>query len=131
MNLNKIILCGRVTKLPEIQSTQSGKKVAKISLATNKYMGKDKPEKTTYHNLVAWNAYAEIAEKYIVVGHEIIVEGYVDNRSYKAKDGTNRYVSEVIVEGLQLGSKPNGAEHKKKEEEVDDSLPIIEEDIPF
>ena len=137
MNLNKIILCGRVTKEVEIQTTTSGKKVAKISLATNQYMGKDKEPKTVFHNLVAWSALADISEKFIVKGQEIMIEGHIDNRTYKKKDGSNGYISEVIIENLQLGNKPNGAEHKKKEEEVDDSLPIIEEeeinssDVPF
>lgn len=129
MNLNKTFLIGRVTKEVEIQSTQSGKKVAKISLATNQYMGKDKEPKTVFHNLVAWSALADISEKFIVKGQEIMIEGHIDNRTYKKKDGSNGYISEVIVENLQLGNKPNGAEPKKKEEEVDDSLPIIEEDI--
>ncbi len=129
MNLNKVILCGRVTKDPEVLSTQSGKKVAKISLATNQFMGKDKEPKTVFHNLVAWSALADISEKFIVKGQEIMIEGHIDNRTYKKKDGSNGYISEVIVEKLQLGNKPNGAEPKKKEEEVDDSLPIIEEDI--
>jgi len=129
MNLNKVILCGRVTKEPEILSTASGKKVAKISLATNQYMGKDKEPKAVFHNLVAWSALADISEKFIVKGQEIMIEGHIDNRTYKKKDGSNGYISEVVVEKLQLGNKPNGAEPKKKEEEVDDSLPIIEEDI--
>lgn len=139
MNLNKIILCGRVTKEVEIQTTTSGKKVAKISLATNQYMGKDKEPKTVFHNLVAWSALADISEKFIVKGQEIMIEGHIDNRTYKKKDGSNGYISEVIIENLQLGSKPlndNQAKQASKEE-VDDSLPIIEEeeinssDVPF
>jgi single-strand DNA-binding protein len=130
MNLNKTFLIGRVTKEVEIQSTQSGKKVAKISLATNQFMGKDKEDKTTFHNIVAWGTTADVAEKYVTKGQEIMIEGHIDNRTYKKKDGSNGYISEVIIENLQLGNKPNGAEPKKKEEEVDDSLPIIE-DIPF
>lgn len=139
MNLNKIILCGRVTKEVEIQTTTSGKKVAKISLATNQYMGKDKEPKTVFHNLVAWSALADISEKFIVKGQEIMIEGHIDNRTYKKKDGSNGYISEVIIENLQLGSKPKNETQGKQasKEEVDDSLPIIEEeeinssDVPF
>lgn len=126
MNLNKVILCGRVTKEPEILSTASGKKVAKISLATNQFMGKDKEPKTVFHNLVAWGTTADVAEKYVTKGQEIMIEGHIDNRTYKKKDGSNGYISEVIVENLQLGNKPNGAEPKKKEEEEIDVA-----DIPF
>ena len=140
MNLNKAILCGRVTKLPEIQTTTSGNKVAKISLATNQFMGKGKEDKTTFHNLVAWGIWADVAEKYVTKGQEILIEGHIDNRSYTKKDGSKGYVSEVIVEKLQLGSKPGSDKQTKqdKQEEVDDSLPVINEDdeidikdIPF
>ena len=139
MNLNKTFLIGRVTKDPEVLSTTSGKKVAKISLATNQYMGKDKEPKTVFHNLVAWSALADISEKFIVKGQEIMIEGHIDNRTYKKKDGSTGYISEVVVEKLQLGNKPKNETQGKQasKEEVDDSLPIIDEeeinmaDIPF
>ena len=139
MNLNKVFLIGRVTKEVEVLATTSGKKVAKISLATNQFMGKDKPQKTTFHNLVAWGIWADVAEKYVTKGQEIMIEGHIDNRTYKKKDGSNGYISEVVVERLQLGSKPKNKTQGKQEskEEVDDSLPTIDEDeidikdIPF
>lgn len=133
MNLNKVILCGRVTKAPEIKSTTSGKKVARISLATNMFMGKDKEDKTTFHNLVAWSSIAEVAEKYISVGQEIIIEGNISNRTYEDKQGIKKSISEVIVERLQLGSSPI----TKKEKVEEDDIPVIDEeeidikDIPF
>jgi len=130
MNLNKVFLIGRVTKEVEVLATTSGKKVAKISLATNQFMGKDKPQKTTFHNLVAWGIWADVAEKYVTKGQEIMIEGHIDNRTYKKKDGSNGYISEVVVERLQLGSKPNrsNGEYKAKESE-DNNIPIIEDDI--
>jgi len=150
MNLNKVILCGRVTKLPEVKMTTSGKKVAKISLATNMYQGKGKEDKTTFHNLVAWERTAEIVESFVVVGHEILVEGSIDNRSYE-KDGVKKYTTEIIVERLQLGSKPKSDKQSNYQPEQPETvkrtiksdldekdIPIIEdgdeiniEDIPF
>ena len=133
MNLNKVILCGRVTKAPEIKETPSGKKVARISLATNMFMGKGKEDKTTFHNLVAWSSIAEVAEKYISVGQEIIIEGNISNRTYEDKQGIKKSISEVIVERLQLGSSPIA----KKEKVEEDEIPVIDEeeidvkDIPF
>jgi single-strand DNA-binding protein len=130
MNLNKVILIGRVTKAPEVLMTPSGHKVAKISLATNQYQGKEKEDKTTFHNLVAWNKTADIAEQYVIKGQEIMIEGHIDNRTYKKKDGSNGYISEVVVERLQLGGKPNrsNGEYKAKESE-DNNIPIVEDDI--
>jgi single-strand DNA-binding protein len=133
MNLNKVILCGRVTKAPEIKETPSGKKVAIISLATNMFMGKGKEDKTTFHNLVAWSSIAEVVEKYVSVGQEIIIEGNINNRNYEDKQGIKKNISEVIVERLQLGSSPIA----KKEKVEEDEIPIIDEDeidvkdIPF
>lgn len=130
MNLNKTFLIGRVTKAPEVLMTPSGHKVAKISLATNQYQGKEKEDKTTFHNLVAWNKTADIAEQYVIKGQEIMIEGHIDNRSYEDKNGVKKYISEIIVERLQLGSKPNrsNGEYKAKESE-DNNIPIVEDDI--
>lgn len=130
MNLNKVILIGRVTKAPEVLMTPSGHKVAKISLATNQYQGKEKEDKTTFHNLVAWNKTADIAEQYVIKGQEIMIEGHIDNRSYEDKNGVKKYISEIVVERLQLGSKPNrsNGEYKAKESE-DNNIPIVEDDI--
>ena len=133
MNLNKVILCGRVTKAPEVLMTPSGHKVAKISLATNEYQGKEKDDKTIFHNLVAWNKTADIVEKYVIKGQEIMIEGHIDNRTYKKKDGSNGYISEVVVERLQLGSKPK-AERSEYQSTTNqekiatyDSIPVVED----
>ena len=136
MNYNRAILCGRVTKAPEILMTPSGHKVAKISLATNEYQGKGKEEKTVFHNLIAWDRTADIAQQYIVVGHEIMIEGRIDNRTYKKKDGTKGYVSEVIIDRLQLGSKPRATAAPAENTATsnyqappadDDNVPVIED----
>ncbi|KUK98934.1 MAG: Single-stranded DNA-binding protein [Parcubacteria bacterium 32_520] len=136
MNYNRAILCGRVTKAPEILMTPSGHKVAKISLATNEYQGKGKEEKTVFHNLIAWDRTADIAQQYIVVGHEIMIEGRIDNRTYKKKDGTKGYISEVVIDRLQLGNKPravavpaeNTATSNYQEPPADDdNVPVIED----
>ena len=130
MNLNKTFLIGRVTKAPEVLMTPSGHKVAKISLATNQYQGKEKEDKTTFHNLVAWNKTADIAEQYVIKGQEIMIEGHIDNRSYEDKNGVKKYISEIVIERLQLGSKSNksGGEQKTKQAE-DNNIPIVEDDI--
>ena len=130
MNLNKTFLIGRVTKAPEVLMTPSGHKVAKISLATKQYQEKEKEDKTTFHNLVAWNKTADIAEQYVIKGQEIMIEGHIDNRSYEDKNGVKKYISEIVIERLQLGSKSNksGGEQKTKQAE-DNNIPIVEDDI--
>jgi single-strand DNA-binding protein len=111
MNVNKVTLVGRLVRDPEIRSTSSGQSVASISIATNRFW-KDKSgqkqEKTTFHNVILWGRLAEIAGQYLTKGQEAFVEGRLETRQYTAKDGSTRYVTEVIGENMQLGSKPQG-----------------------
>ena len=106
---NKVQLIGNLGNDPEIITLESGKKLAKFSLATNEYY-KDadgqKQTKTDWHNLVAWNKTAEIIENYVTKGKEIAVEGKLTSRSYETKEGEKRYITEVVVnEVLMLGNK--------------------------
>ena len=106
---NKVQLIGNLGMNPEIKNLDSGKKLAKFSIATNesyKNAKGDKIEDTQWHNLIAWGKTAEIIEKYVKKGNEIAVEGKLVNRNYDDKDGNKRYVTEVLVsEILMLGSK--------------------------
>ena len=106
---NKVQLIGNVGNAVEIKNTESGKKLARFSIATNESYRNTKGEKvteTTWHNLVAWGKIAELAEKLLVKGTEVVIEGKLTNRSYTDKDGNKKYVSEVQVnELLLLGSK--------------------------
>jgi single-strand DNA-binding protein len=106
---NKVQLIGNLGNAPEVKTTESGKKLARFSVATNESYRNAKGEKvteTTWHNLVAWGKVAEIAEKYLTKGSEIAIEGKLINRSYADKDGNKKYISEVQVnELLMLGSK--------------------------
>jgi single-strand DNA-binding protein len=105
---NKVQLIGNLGNDPEIITLESGKKLAKFSLATNEYY-KDadgqKQTKTEWHNLIAWNKTAEIIEKYVSKGKEIAIEGKLTNRSWDDKEGNKRYTTEVIVNGVVMFNK--------------------------
>lgn len=106
---NKVQLIGNLGNDPEIINLESGKKIAKFSLATNesyKDASGQKIDKVEWHNLVAWNKTADIVEKYVTKGKEIAIEGKLTSRSYETKDGEKRYITEVVVsELLMLGNK--------------------------
>ena len=106
---NKVQLIGNLGNAPEVKTTESGKKLARFSVATNESYRNAQGEKvteTTWHNLVAWGKVADIAEKYLNKGSEVAIEGKLINRSYTDKDGTKKYITEVQVnELLMLGSK--------------------------
>ena len=106
---NKVQLIGNLGQDPEIVNLESGKKLAKFSLATNESYKNAEGEKITqtdWHNLVAWNKTADIIEKYVTKGKEIAIEGKLTSRSYEDKEGQKKYITEVVVnEVLMLGAK--------------------------
>ena len=111
MNVNKVILVGRLTRDPETRTTPSGQTVATIGLATshrwNDKSGQ-KQEKTEFHTVILWGRIAEIAAQYLTKGQEAYFEGRIQTRSYTGKDGVERKVTEIIAENMQLGSRPMG-----------------------
>lgn len=106
---NTVQLIGHVGNDPEIVNLESGKKLAKFSIATNESYKNSKGEKITdtqWHNIVAWGKTAELVENYVPKGKEVGIEGKLTSRSYEDKDGVKRYVTEVVCnELLLLGSK--------------------------
>jgi len=150
MNINKALIGGRLTKAPEIRNTPSGQTVATFSVATSKTWkdkNNQKQEKATFHNIVMWGRLAEIAGQYLVKGQEIFIEGRIETRHYEAKDGSKRYVTEIIAENMQMGSKPANAQQpapapaRPAQPAVDEEIPTINldedqdevriEDVPF
>ena len=108
---NKVQLIGNLGNNPEVITLDSGKKLAKFSIATNDSYKNAKGEKITdtqWHNVIAWNKTAEIVEKYLVKGNEVAVEGKLTSRSYEDKEGVKKYITEIVVnELLMLGNKNN------------------------
>jgi len=102
---NRVQLIGHVGQEPEVKTFDGGKKVANITIATNDYYINDKGEKvenTEWHRVTAWGKTAEIIEKYVTKGKEIAIDGKLTHRSYDDKDGTKRYVSEVVANDILL-----------------------------
>ena len=108
---NQVQLIGNVGQEPQITNLESGKKVARLSLATNEYYKDAKGKKaqsTEWHTIVAWGKTAEIIEKYAGKGKEIGVTGKLKSRSYEDKDGIKRYVTEVEANEILLLGTKNG-----------------------
>lgn len=102
---NKVQLIGNVGNEPEIMNLDSGKKVAKFSIATNEFYKNSNGEKeqnTQWHNVVAWGKIAEIIEEYVGKGKEVAIEGKLTSRSYETKEGEKRYVTEVVANEILL-----------------------------
>ena len=106
---NKVQLIGNLGAKPEVKKTESGKKLAQFNIATSESYRNSKGEKVTetqWHRVVAWGKLADIAEKYLDKGKEIVIEGKLINRSYNDKAGNKKYITEIqLNELLMVGSK--------------------------
>lgn len=152
MNLNKVLLVGRLTRDPEVRTTPSGQSVTNIGLATNRVWNDkngQRQEKTEFHTVILWGRLAEIAGQYLTKGQEAFIEGRMETRSYTGKDGAERRTTEIVAENLQLGSRPQGSRNatasaapshapaQQKEEDIptinldDEKEEVKIEDVPF
>jgi single-strand DNA-binding protein len=106
---NKVQLIGNLGANPEVKNTESGKKLAKFSIATSESYRNAKGDKITetqWHTIIAWGKLADIAEKYLTKGAEIALEGKLVYRNYTDKDGAKKYFTEIQAsEMLMLNSK--------------------------
>jgi len=103
--MNKWIGYGNVGQDPKVTNLESGSKVAKFSLATNKSYTNKQGEKitdTSWHNIVLWGKLAELAEKYVKKGNSVIIEGEISYRSYDDKEGRTVYITEIIGGALHF-----------------------------
>ncbi len=132
-SLNKVQLIGNLTRDPELKYTPTGAAVATISLATNRSWTTDtgeKKEEADFHRLVAWNKLAEICGQLLKKGRKIYVEGRLSTRSWQDKDGSTKYMTEVILSDMILldskgaGESDSGSE--SQEFNVPDEIPTEE-----
>lgn len=102
---NKVQLIGNLGADPEVKTTESGKKLARFSVATHDEYRTAKGEKvkeTQWHNIVAWGKTADIVEKYFTKGKEVVIEGKLVNRTYNDKEGNKKYFTEIVVNDLMM-----------------------------
>jgi len=106
---NKVSLIGRLGAQPEVVTFDSGKTLARFSIATNEsYRDKsgEWQEQTQWHNITAWGKTATLVGKILNKGQEVIVQGRLVNKSYETKSGEKRFSTEIEMnEFLAIGSK--------------------------
>lgn len=102
---NKVNLIGNLGFTPEVKSIPGGKKLAKVTIATNETYRNTKGERvdeTQWHNLVAWGKTAELFEQYTRVGSKVAIEGKLVNKSYLDKQGVKKMITEIHVNELLI-----------------------------
>ncbi len=153
MNLNKVMLIGRLGRDPEIRYTKSGGAVANFSLATTdtwKDREGQKQERTEWHNIVAWGPKADFAQNYLKKGKLIYVEGRLQTRDWTDDKNIRHYRTEVVINNILFMEKrtdtgagppaaeegiygaPGGQEQPPvREGPPDEEGAYLEDDIPF
>ena len=109
---NKVQLIGNLGNAPEVRNTETGKKLVRFSVATNEQYKNAKGERVTetqWHNLIAWGKVADIAEKFLLKGTEVAIEGKLVNRNYMDKEGNKKYITEIQVTELLMLGKATGS----------------------
>ena len=116
MSLNRIIIMGRMTKDPELRHTPSGIAVTSFTLAVDRdFKGQNGEKETDFIDVVAWRNTAEFASKYFSKGRMVIVEGRLQNREWKDKDGNKRRSAEVYADSIYFGdSKKDGRDRMEE-----------------
>ena len=101
--MNKVVLLGRLTKDPDVKYTQTGKVVTQFNLAVDRpFKDADGNKETDFIPVVVWGKIAELVGNSCSKGHRLLVEGRLQIRSYDAKDGGKRWVTEIIANSIEF-----------------------------
>ncbi len=112
MSVNKVILIGRLGQNPEVRYTPSGAGVANFSVATNESWtdkSGQKQERTEWHKVVVWGKLAELCGQYLAKGRQVYLEGRLQTREWKDKEGQTKYTTEVQAQTVQFLGAQAGA----------------------
>jgi len=111
-SLNKVMLIGNLGKDPELKMTPSGQALARFSVATTeswKNPQGERQSKTEWHNVVVWGKQAEIAEKFLRKGKQVLIEGRIQYREYTGQDGLKRTACDIRCDNfVMLGKMDEG-----------------------
>jgi single-strand DNA-binding protein len=109
--MNKVMLIGNVGVEPDVRYYEADQAVAQVRLATTERgytlpNGTQVPEHTDWHNLVFYRNLAKVVEKYVHKGDKLYVEGRIRYRHYDDQRGQRRFVTEILVENMEMLTPP-------------------------
>jgi single-strand DNA-binding protein len=125
--INKVILIGNAGKDPEYKTLQDGTQVAKLALATTetyRLKNGETQSRTDWHTVIAWRGLATLANQYIRKGSLLYVEGKLRTREYEDKDGTKKYVTEILAEQVILLDKKTKTSETVIEDNNGETMPF-------
>lgn len=104
--VNKVILVGNVGIDPEVRTTESGVKVARVRLATSeRYTDRqsgERKELTEWHTITLWRGLADVVDRYVHKGSQLFIEGRLRTREWMDKDNVKHYSTEILADNMQL-----------------------------
>ena len=109
--INKVIIIGNLGADVEVRYTQDGTAAASFTVATTeRWKGKDgqMQEQTEWHRVTAWRKLAEICGEYLQKGSRVYIEGKLQTRKWKDKDGNDRYTTEIVAREMKMLSPKQG-----------------------
>jgi single-strand DNA-binding protein len=147
-SINLAIITGNVTRDPELKFTPSGMAVCAFGVATNRSIkkGDNWEDVPCFHNIVVWGKQGEYIANTVKKGIRITIQGRIENRQYEAKDGTKRYVSEIVADTvIPFTNRPSSYENQDEPSPTPETQPVkdkiqtedvvedivIPEDLPF
>ena len=139
--MNKIILMGRLVRDPEVRYTQTGKVVCQFTLAVDRpFTNQEGQREADFIPVIVWGKQAELCGNSLTKGQRVLVEGRLQIRSYDAKDGSKRWVTEVIANNFEFierkgdfAAHNSGAENGNQKSDMESfgSQVPFDEEIPF
>ena len=100
--MNSVVLLGRIVFDPELKTTPNGKEVVDFRIAVDKPYQKDSERGVDFFDVVAWGKTAAFIAQYFTKGKPIVVIGSLQTRTYEAKDGSNRHVTEILANSVEF-----------------------------
>lgn len=134
IGVNKVILLGNAGHNAEVKSTSAGKSVANFSLAINQPFRnkKDGSQRVEWVRCVAWDKLAQIAEKFVVKGNVVFVEGRLQTRQFEGREGAAKTITEVVVASLRvLGAAKTSSQTEGNNDTAASSATDAESETPF
>ena len=136
--MNKVILIGNLADEPKTSMTSSGILKCTFRLATQrKYTNQQTGQREAdFHSVVVWRQLAELCAKYLAKGRKCAVEGSIYYRSYDAKDGSKRYVTEIVADSVEFLSArqydgQNAGAQAGMNTQQEGFVPVDDEELPF
>ncbi len=103
-SINKVILVGNLGRDPEIRSTQDGREIANLAIATSESWKDrntgEKKEKTEWHRVVIFNeGLVSVVKNYVKKGAKLYIEGQLQTRKWTDQSGAEKYSTEIVLQG--------------------------------